>query len=331
MECDLGYNNSGGSPSFLTCTSDGTWSGDTMTCEAVDCGTPNTVFGAEMEYHNTTYQSIANYSCSTGFDYIDGFDTSTCEASGQWSDPTLTCIAVDCGTPNAVFGAEMEYHNTTYQSIANYSCSTGFDYIDGFDTSTCEASGQWSDPTLTCIVVDCGTPLIFSETEVEFNTTTYQSVASYSCSDGYDYVSGFNTSTCQDNGLWSDPMLNCTVVDCGTPLIFSETEVEFNTTTYQSVASYSCSDGYDYVSGFNTSTCQDNGLWSDPMLNCTVVDCGTPLIFSETEVEFNTTTYQSVASYSCSDGYDYVSGFNTSTCQDNGLWSDPMLNCTDSH
>ena len=58
----------------------------------------------------------------------------------------------------------------------------------------------------------------------------------------------------------------CTVVDCGVTTL-PLGQVSVTSTTFGSVATYSCATGYD-LSGPDTRVCQDDGTWSGIELTC---------------------------------------------------------------
>ncbi len=56
---------------------------------------------------------------------------------------------VDCGFPPYVPEATPTYENTTYLSVAEYSCDYGY-AMNGTNTTTCRADGEWNALTFTC-------------------------------------------------------------------------------------------------------------------------------------------------------------------------------------
>lgn len=63
-------------------------------------------------------------------------------------------LAVDCGPPPALTNGEVSAPNTTFQSVATYQCSRGYEFpsVDATISITCLFEGAWSAPTasLTC-------------------------------------------------------------------------------------------------------------------------------------------------------------------------------------
>ena len=62
--------------------------------------------------------------------------------------------------------------------------------------------------------------------------------------------------------------MSVTVVDCGNLMDPANGAVSLTTTTYNSVATYSCNDGYTLV-GDTSRTCLDDGSWSGTAPTCT--------------------------------------------------------------
>ena len=61
----------------------------------------------------------------------------------------MSVTVVDCGSlPRPANGA-VSLTNTTYNSVATYSCNDGYNLM-GDATRTCLASGSWSGTAPTC-------------------------------------------------------------------------------------------------------------------------------------------------------------------------------------
>ena len=57
---------------------------------------------------------------------------------------------VDCGLLEAPENGVININTTTFNSIATYGCDSGFE-VNGIQTRTCGASGNWSDSEPACI------------------------------------------------------------------------------------------------------------------------------------------------------------------------------------
>jgi len=128
----------------------------------------------------------AEYSCDIGYTAAVTESIRTCDESGDWTGSPLSCarmqtlaskrkkkklmtetrprlrneIVMDCGTPAPGSNTEtpVTSSGTTYQEIAAYVCSTGFDADAGDSSRVCGADGEWTGTPLECVDVDCGTP-----------------------------------------------------------------------------------------------------------------------------------------------------------------------------
>ena len=66
-----------------------------MSCDykllfSVDCGSLDNPGNGVVSFTDTTYNSVATYSCNTGYT-LTGDDMRTCQSSGVWSDSEPTC------------------------------------------------------------------------------------------------------------------------------------------------------------------------------------------------------------------------------------------------
>ncbi|XP_060928372.1 sushi domain-containing protein 1 isoform X2 [Limanda limanda] len=195
------------------------------------------------------------------------------------------------------------------------SCQVGYQVQDGtepFHPYTGKAS---------CKVVDCGQPASVEDTVLLSATgTTYGSVATWVCDEGFIWGSGHNTSVCGADGLWSGPTMVCEDIDecritglCGDGGWCRNLEGSFEC---------SCQVGYQVQDG------------TEPFhpyrgkASCKVVDCGQPASVEDTVLLSATgTTYGSIATWVCDEGFIWGSGHNTSVCGADGLWSGPTMVC----
>lgn len=117
-------------------------------------------------------------------------------------------------------------------------------------------------------------------------TTGFNEMAIYTCDIGFT-LNGISIRTCQDNGTWSGEEPMCTgkcshyqhnhfnisiAANCGPPDYPSDTtalEVNFTSTAFGDIATYSCTTGYILNNNANR-TCQSNSTWSGIAPSC---DC----------------------------------------------------------
>ncbi|KAL5007106.1 hypothetical protein ScPMuIL_015912 [Solemya velum] len=119
--------------------------------------------------------------------------------------------------------------NTTADSTATYSCSTGYSGDLASGEVTCQASGNWSNLGLQC-------------TRYSSNSTSGEVI-------------------CQDNGSWTTSELVCTIVDCNAPPTRANMQIAVSSSTFGGSAVYSCDTGYTPNTASGVTTCQADGSW----------------------------------------------------------------------
>lgn len=106
----------------------------------------------------------------------------------------------------------------------------------------------------------CGFLFPPEDGSVNSSATTFQSISTFSCSDGFDLV-GAEVLVCTADGKWNGSSPVCKIRDCG-PLSEPENgKVRVNETSFTSKALYVCSDGYSLI-GDDVRICQSNATWS---------------------------------------------------------------------
>jgi hypothetical protein len=280
-------------------------------CPALDTPTGGSVMTTSL-----TVGSTATYSCNAGSS-LSGAATRSCQGDGSWSGTAPTCSLVDCGSLMPPTNGSVSAPKTTYQSVATYSCAAGFG-PSGSSTRTCQSDGKWDGAMPMCVVANCPALPGPMNGSVSAPMLTHGSTATYSCNAGFT-LSGAMTSMCQSNDMWSGTPPTCTAKDCGAPGMPANGSVSAPMTTFQSVAMYMCGSGYT-LSGSTTRTCQSDQSWSGTVPTCVPVDCGV-LGVANGSVSYATTTYGSMAMYSCSTNFMLSGGGPTVTCQANAHWS----------
>ncbi|MCB9603534.1 MAG: hypothetical protein H6724_07490 [Sandaracinus sp.] len=312
--------------SGVTCTCDEGFSGDgTTACAAVDCGALEAPTNGSVDAATTTFGSTATYDCGSGFT-LAGDPTRTCEASGVWSGSAPICSSVDCGTLGAPTNGTVNVPSTGFSSVAEYACNTGY-LLEGSAMRTCQMSGSWSGAAPTCRLVDCGTLPPPVEGTVMTDRTTLGGTATYACNPGWMSMSPL-TRTCQSSGAWSGSAPSCGPVDCGTLTAPANGNVGAASTTFGSLAVYSCNDGFTLV-GSNMRECQSNGTWSGTSPTCAadVANCGAPPTATGATISTTMGNMEgSVATYSCGRGRRLLGG-NRAICTAAGTWLGEPAEC----
>ncbi|XP_060561266.1 sushi, von Willebrand factor type A, EGF and pentraxin domain-containing protein 1-like [Ruditapes philippinarum] len=325
--CDLGFTLEG--DDSTKCTENGTWTIYNTSCVINDCHSPKMpINGKAMAINGTTYLSIARYVCDKGFD-LHGSDTRICQANGTWNGTIPTCNIKDCGAlQNPTNGKVNTDNGTKYQSVAIYSCDTGYTLI-GDNITSCKPSGNWSFHSLNCTINDCGprTQPVNGSVHVS-NGTTYQSLMTFECDIGFE-MNGTNTSVCLANSTWSHVVPKCIIKDCKEPnkTANGRTVKVNNGTKYNDKLNYSCNPGYD-LKGNDSAVCQDNAIWSVGPPECIIKDCGNPNETIHGTIIKTGTEYNDNVTYSCNPGYETTDAV-FATCNTVGNWSIPAPVCKD--
>ncbi|XP_018416652.1 PREDICTED: sushi domain-containing protein 1 [Nanorana parkeri] len=304
-------------------------------CKAVDCGLPPAVPHSEiLLLGNTTFGSYVTIKCMVGFHVKDGQNTSMCTANGTWEDVNLTCEAVDCGQPPVLQNTHTDTVSlTTFGSKVIYRCDDGFIVENNQnDTALCSDDGLWHGLVMNCKAVDCGLPQSMPHTVIHsFNSSTYRSKVTFTCSKGFVVESGYNTSVCNDSGHWEGANLVCKVADCGSPpSIQNAMAAQLWNTTYGSTLFFHCLPGYIMASGHEIATCNEDGKWDGANLVCREINCGQPPSVPNTEREWNGSTKPgSEVRYMCLKGFYNPDIWHVSRCTFNESWENPRFLCTE--
>ncbi|XP_056374593.1 sushi domain-containing protein 1 isoform X2 [Hyla sarda] len=304
-----------------------------FTCQAVDCGQPPVLPNTEIALSGaTTFSSQVTYTCISGF-LQHGHNISVCTANGTWEGATLVCTAIDCGTPVAMVNVVIHaYKSTTFGSIVTFTCAKGFIAVSGDNSSVCSNTGHWEGADLECKAIDCGPPVAMQNTVIHiFSSTTFGSIATFTCAKGFIAVSGNNFSVCSDTGHWEGADLHCNVADCGPPPSINHTKpgLPWNT-TYGNTVNYECLPGFVMNSGNKTVTCTENGKWVGGGIICREIDCGPPPIVQNTEMKWNReTSLGSEVRYICQKGFYNAEIWHVSKCTSNETWENVTFPCTE--
>ncbi|XP_065177806.1 uncharacterized protein LOC135808534 isoform X3 [Sycon ciliatum] len=338
--CNRGFNMTG--PSQVTCAASGIWEPvEEQNCYIITCPTlsttgevrSNTSYSPDLG--ELTVDHEEQFSCSPGYILL-GANATTCQVSGQWSNPVPKCQTLDCGEPLSTnHSTVVQKSSTTYNSSVMYQCDTGFNQSTGDYQRTCLETGEWSGSTLQCSVISCGHPghlpngTVSGDLSFVFNTTV-----SYSCNRSFT-MTGPSQITCGETGIW-EPVeeQNCYIITC--PTLSTTGEVRSNTSyspvtgqlTVDHEEQFSCSPGYILL-GANVTTCQVSGQWSNPVPKCQILDCGEPLSTNHsTVIQKSNTTYNSSVMYQCDTGFNQSTGDYQRTCLETGEWSGSALQCS---
>ncbi|KAH3827976.1 hypothetical protein DPMN_129922 [Dreissena polymorpha] len=161
-----------------------------------------------------------------------------------------------------------------------------------------------------------------SNGNVSYSSTTYASVANYSCNIGY-FLNGSRSTMCAADGHWLNLNPGCTLYDCGPLNSPNNGTVNMTNTTYGAIAIYSCDAGY-FLAGSYNNTCNATGKWNNAAPVCSRIVCGNITITNGLVSYSGAKAYGDHAEITCDAGYQ-LSGPSTRTCF--GIWSQPESSC----
>ncbi|XP_063051125.1 sushi domain-containing protein 1 isoform X2 [Engraulis encrasicolus] len=324
--CEGGFRLVG--PSSITvCTAAGVWSTLSLHCEEIACGQPPAVPHSHMSWDGgTVIGSSVAYQCDKGYHRVGNGNSSICTEKGLWSEVSFTCEVVTCGNPPMLPHAGQVWNgSTTVGSTVLYYCNGSFHYVAGTNISECTTNGSWTQPTLTCKEIDCGTPPALPHSHMLWLEGSHMGAeVFYECDVGY-YNEGLgNVSICTVDSIWSSPYTVCQEISCGSPPAVPHTRTLWDKSTrFGAKTVYECDTGYRNVGLGNTSVCTTNRLWSGPLVICQA-RCGHVPEVAHAEVLWDNA---SVAVHRCAEGYYTYGGVNMSTCGADGRWRPATLRC----
>ncbi|XP_040215651.1 E-selectin-like isoform X2 [Rana temporaria] len=228
------------------------------------------------KYGEFQFKSLCNFSCDEGYK-LNGTSTVFCQKTGEWSEPTPTCLVVSCIDlqipANGNISCTNEYGESQYKSLCNFSCDEGYK-LNGTRSVFCQKTGEWSDSTPTCLAVSCKDLQIPANVKIncpeDYGKSQYKSFCNFSCDEGYE-LNGTRSVYCQKEGEWSESTPRCSVVSCIDLQIPANGNIsctdEYGKSQYKSLCNFSCDEGYE-LNGTRSVFCQKTGEWSDSTPTC---------------------------------------------------------------
>ncbi|XP_027021418.2 CUB and sushi domain-containing protein 1 isoform X3 [Tachysurus fulvidraco] len=314
----------------IKCLANATWEGleGKSTCKIISCGElPSPPNGKKMGTL-TTFGATAIFMCNTGYTLV-GSHMRECLANGLWSGVEIKCLAGHCDSPDPITNGHISGDGSSYRDTVVYQCNLGFRLI-GTSVRICQQDHRWSGRAPVCVPITCGHPGNPANGRTNGSEFNLNDVVNFTCNTGY-VLHGSARAQCRMNGLWSNPLPLCKVVNCSDPG-FVENAVRHSSHrypesfSYQHTVMYHCKKGF-YPLGSSVLTCQSNGLWDRSLPKCLSISCGDPGVPPFAILSSRKFTYGAVVSYSCSQGRTPV-GNATLHCQEDGRWSGSPPYCS---
>ncbi|CAG2230487.1 unnamed protein product [Mytilus edulis] len=174
----------------------------------------------------------------------------------------------------------------------------------------------------------CGIPASYPFSTLTYTDVTNNSIALYTCTNGYTLTSGDLVHQCMSPQWIGDPPSCQGNTQCLSPKWIGNppscedtcgipTSYPFSTNTYShltnnSFAIYSCKQGYEMISGDTVHQCF-SPKWIGTPPNCHE-SCGIPISYPFSTKSFGHVTNNSFVLYKCLHGYSMASGDPIHTC-----------------
>nr|XP_022326524.1 protein lev-9-like isoform X1 [Crassostrea virginica] len=184
------------------------WEGLRMSCKPVECGFPNTVENGGITGIDFTYPHTVHFVCNQGYRLV-GNDSTTCQASGEWSAESPTCVAIDCPTLRSPVGGRIRGSGNAFGTVLRFECDNGLQ-LEGSIERRCLENGEWSGNDVRCTAeIDCGRPKNFWNGYVLGEETTLGSTLFFSCIVRTTFDGPYFETKCLSTGRWSNPPPTC--------------------------------------------------------------------------------------------------------------------------
>ncbi|XP_052102617.1 sushi, von Willebrand factor type A, EGF and pentraxin domain-containing protein 1-like isoform X1 [Mytilus californianus] len=206
--------------------------------------------------------------------------------------------------------------------------------MSGSASRFCQMNGVWTGTPVSCAVKYCGIPVTGSKSTLTYTTTSYNSVATYTCKEGFvsniDKISTVKTAQCMDDKNWSTSPLDCQPVTCSHPVHSTYVQsIPVVTYVYKDVVTYQCVVGHMLGSGDLIRECQANGTWTGDQPHCKDIECAAPNNITKGIIKTTGKVYGSEAVAVCDAGAAVMSGNIVRMCGLSGTWVGTEPVCQD--
>ncbi|KAK7501166.1 hypothetical protein BaRGS_00007651, partial [Batillaria attramentaria] len=315
----------------ITCSWNGSWTGETPRCVDVICDTPPSIDHGRVTGAPalTSAGKFIQYECDEGFTLDAGHDGRVlCVRGGEWSADLPSCVPVECTAPPEIPEA-LYTESGPYQAgdIVTYVCNEGFDLEDAA-TLMCGTDGLWMGQTPRCVRITCTNPPYIEHGRVVGTAPGAHTPAGqwvqYECDEGFQLGDSHDGRlSCLRGGSWGTDVPVCIHVDCGPPPVPFHASVTTTGSSAGSIAFVTCNVGYRLPSGQREMqvVCDVSGTWAgSDDVRCLARDCGSPPTVRHSQPLSDVdTTYDNRVTYRCNHGYE-ISGEPTLRCSESGRW-----------
>ena len=329
LQCNKGYKIEGSKE--IVCNMNGNWQqlDNFPFCQQVFCpslhlenGYITKISAIIPQSHNFSVDDLAVFHCFEGY-FLEGSETSTCEANGQWNAAEPLCLPITCPNPSPVEHGIVHVTLLQYNNTYHVTCDRGYE-LDGPPQVVCEASGQWSH-VLGCRRVKCPIPLELPNGQFSLSGRLYSDLLTYSCKLGYTLVGQVN-HRCLANGTWSGSIPSCVTVKCPSSLPIANSRNLTRLYSYTEMANVVCIHGHELVGVQRTTECLASGQWKVIQVECRIIECPKPPSIDRGRLVGKQYSVNSTISYVCEEGYE-LAGQVVRRCLESKRWSGSTPSC----
>ena len=289
----------------------------------------------KAEYFKTGHE--VSFFCNEGFS--SPHSTTTCQATKVWS-PQPMCTEITCAVPHLGNGRYNILHNSReaneiepYKTFIIPVCNDGY-ARSSFIWRKCGSDGLWSKADVYCNPITCERlPDTYDHGYYDSQDTQppfpYNHEITAVCHSGY-HLTQPATRRCIEHNMWSEQYPECRRIKCRSPTTFSNGQYNGSRQIYDfgSALVPTCHTGYYMSNNVEKRVCERHNSWSGTEPKCEFVECETPTIFNgNLTPKMISYKYRVKISIQCDQGYEIKDGSETRTCQENGTWDQPHMEC----
>ncbi|KAK3591864.1 hypothetical protein CHS0354_005067 [Potamilus streckersoni] len=310
--CQPGYTAVGNTT--MVCRENSTWSPLNFKC--LNCGPPPMRKNAYIDLNgNNMIGSVRNYKCEENYLTV-GNTKIECMPDGTWTMPYMECKV--CGSCPMVSHASVLDGPYLLGTKRSYQCNPGYALVGNPDIE-CGPTAEWGLPRFEC--VPCSTPVTIANADVIVDSYLTGGTATYQCQHGYLGI-GNPRIQCENNAVWSSTDFKCTT--CGPCPTITNAYILDGPYLIGTDREYQCATGFGLV-GSAYITCQPDGTWTKPNLQCKACDTTCPSV-KNAKVDDGSNLLGTVRKYECLPGYTMV-GTGQTKCRDDFTWETPAFEC----
>ncbi|KAG2461450.1 LYAM3 protein, partial [Polypterus senegalus] len=264
----------------ITCTESGEWRDSIPQCEAIKCGSLQTIDNGFINCSNPdehlVYNSTCQFSCGEGF-VLEGASHLQCTASGQWSGETPACKVNQCSELTSPLNGEMACTHPigsfSFGTACSFECGKGY-RLKGSEKISCSAEGTWSSEQPKCEAIKCGSLQTIDNGFINCSNPDehllYNLTCQFSCGEGF-VLEGASHLQCTASGQWSANIPQCKAIKCGSLQTIDNGFINCSNPdeelVYNSTCQFSCEEGF-VLEGASHLQCTASGQWSGETPAC---------------------------------------------------------------